>query len=163
MWFNHKCITHLGARRPFGAKWFRQRRRLYYLELPTQLFRIKGKQLLRDIKHMSEHAAIRSLWEKHINKQPPNATASREFICSLRGKPRACHKVIFTDAWTLTPQHSVLPHVSSSSSPSSTSQTGCHTPFQASMGPWPILRPDPALSPSHFASSSSSPKIVSLL
>lgn len=146
MWFNHKCITHLGARRPCRAMGFGQRGSLYCLELLTQLFHIQGKQLLCNIKHMSQHAAIHSQLEKCMNKQPPNATASREFICSLREKPRVCHKVIFMDAWTLALQHSILPHASSSSSPRGVPQPGCHTPLRASVGPWPILRSDPALS-----------------
>lgn len=68
MWFNCKCITHLGASRPCRAMRFGQRGSLYYLELPTQLFHIQGKQILRNIKHTSEHAAIHSLLEKCIKK-----------------------------------------------------------------------------------------------
>jgi len=98
MWFNHKCITHLGAGRPCRAMQFGQRGSLCYLELLAQLFHIQGKQLLRNIKHVSKHAAIRSLSEHCIKNQPTNATASREFICFLWEKPGVCHKVIFTDA-----------------------------------------------------------------
>lgn len=117
MWFNHKSITHLGARRPCGARQFGQRGSLHYLELQTQLFHIQGKQLLRNMKDMSERATIHSMSEKCINKQAPNATASREFTRSLREKPRVCHKVIFMDALTLPHWQSVLPHALSSSSP----------------------------------------------
>lgn len=69
-------------------------------------------------------------------------TAWRALIHCLREKPVICHEVIFMDASTLSLQHGVLSHVSSSFS--RRAAAGLSHPPWASVGPRAILSLDPA-------------------